>query len=100
MKSQEEAGVALYEISVMATKNQETYEYYTAGVKRDQSKIVFEEAGLMLRGSPLQGKFKINRDAIVHLKTGSFIKPLSKDDGKSGDGTNPAGIILDRICRV
>ena len=94
-KSQEEAGVALYEISVMATKNQETYEYYTAGVKRDQSKIVFEEAGLMLRGSTLQGKFKVNRDAIVHLKTGSFIKPLSKDDGKSGDGTNPAGIVLD-----
>ena len=31
-KSQEEAGVALYEISVGATKNQEVYEYYTAGV--------------------------------------------------------------------
>ena len=27
-KSQEEAGVALYEISVMATKNQETYEFF------------------------------------------------------------------------
>mgnify|MGYP000668236954 FL=1 len=32
-KSQEEAGVALYEISVQATKNKEVYEYYTAGVK-------------------------------------------------------------------
>ena len=39
-KSQMEAGVALYEISTQATKNQETYEYYTAGVKRDQSKII------------------------------------------------------------
>lgn len=94
-KSQEEAGIALYEISVMATKNQETYEYYTAGVKRDQSKIVFNEAALMLKGSPLQGKFKITREAIGHTKTGSFIKALSKDDGKSGDGTNPAGLILD-----
>ncbi len=94
-KSQEEAGIALYEISVIATKNGESYEYYTAGVKRDQSKIVFNEASLMLRGSPLRSKFKINRDAITHRKTGSFIKALSKDDGKSGDGTNPAGLILD-----
>lgn len=94
-KSQEEAGVALYEISVMSTKNQEVYEYYTAGVKRDQSKIVFNEAQLMLRGSPLRSKFKTTRDAIVHIKSGSFIKALSAEDGKKGDGTNPAGLILD-----
>lgn len=94
-KSQEQAGIALYEISVMATKNQETYEYYTAGVKRDQSKIVFNEAGLMLRNSPLRTKFKITRDAIVHIKSGSFIKALSAEDGRKGDGTNPAGLTLD-----
>lgn len=94
-KSQMEAGVALYEISVQATRNDEVYEYYTAGVRRDQSKIIFNEAVLMLRGSPLRSKFKITRDAITHIKTGSFIKALSKEDGKSGDGTNPAGLILD-----
>lgn len=94
-KSQEEAGIALYEISVMATKNQEVYELYTAGVKREQSKIVFNEAGLMLKGSPLRSKFKVTRDSIEHIRTGSFIKPLSKEDGKSGDGTNPAGLIID-----
>ncbi len=94
-KSQEEAGVALYEIAVMSTKNQEIYEYYTAGVKRDQSKIVFNEAGLMLKGSPLRTKYKITRDSITHIKTGSFIKALSAEDGRKGDGTNPAGLILD-----
>ncbi len=94
-KSQEEAGIALYEISVMATKNEELNEFYTAGVKRDQSKIVFNEAELMLRKSPLRSKFKITRDSITHIKSGSFIKPLSKEDGKSGDGTNPAGICCD-----
>jgi phage terminase large subunit-like protein len=94
-KSQEEAGIALYEISVMATKNQETYEFYTAGVKRDQSKIVFNEARLMLNGSPLRFKFNLKRDEVEHIKTGSFLRPLSKDDGKSGDGTNPAGLVLD-----
>lgn len=94
-KSQEEAGIALYEISVTATKNNEVCEEYTAGVKRDQSKIVFNEAELMLRGSPLRQKFDIKRDEIKHAKTGSFIKALSKEDGKSGDGTNPAGLIID-----
>lgn len=94
-KSQMEAGVALYEIAVQATKNGETYEYYTAGVKRDQSKIIFKEAQLMLNGSDLRTRYKITRDAITHIKTGSYIKALSKEDGKKGDGTNPAGLILD-----
>ena len=94
-KSQEEAGVALYEIAVMSTRNQEVYEFYTAGVKRDQSKIVFNEAALMLKGSPLRTKFKVTRDSIVHIRSQSFIKPLSAEDGKTGDGTNPAGLVLD-----
>ncbi|MBC6681326.1 terminase large subunit [Zhenpiania hominis] len=94
-KSQEEAGVALYECAVTATKNGEVAEIYTAGTKRDQSKIVFTEAGLMLRGSPLQTKFRVTRDSIRHYKTGSTIKPLSKEDGRSGDGTNPALLVLD-----
>ena len=94
-KSQMEAGVALYEISVWSTRNQENYEYYTAGTKRDQSKIILNEAKLMLNNSPLKTKFKITRDAVFHRKTGSFIKALSKEDGQNGDGTNPAGLILD-----
>ena len=94
-KSQEEAGVALYEIAVTATKNQEVYEGYTAGTKREQSRIVFNEAGLMLRGSPLQVAFRVTRDSITHSLSGSTLKPLSKEDGKSGDGTNPAILILD-----
>lgn len=94
-KSQMEAGIALNEISEQAARNHEVYEYYTAGVKRQQSKIIFNECKLMLRGSPLKPKFKISRDIIEHKKTGSFILPLSKEDGRSGDGTNPAGLILD-----
>lgn len=94
-KSQMEAGVALNEISEQATRNREVYEYYTAGVKRQQSKLIFNECKLMLMGSPLKPKFKISRDIIEHKKTGSFILPLSKEDGRSGDGTNPAGLILD-----
>ena len=94
-KSQMESGEALYEIAIQATKNMETYEVYTAGTKRDQSKIVFSECNLMTKGSILRSKFNFKRDEIVHIKTGSFIKPLSKEDGKTGDGTNPACLILD-----
>lgn len=96
-KSQEEAGVALYEISVVAARNGEAAEGYTAGTKREQSKIVFNEAGLMLKGSPLQSKFRVTRDSIRCYQTGGILKPLSKEDGKSGDGTSPAILILDEF---
>lgn len=100
-KSQLESGVSLYEISVTATANGEVAEVYTAGTKREQSKIVFEECKLMLRGSPLQSKFRCTTSAVTHTKTGSFIKPLSREDGRNGDGTNPALLVLDsRTCRV
>lgn len=100
-KSQENGGIALYECAVTSTKNNELNEIYTAGSKREQSLIVFEEADLMLRGSPLRRKFNITKSMIKHIKTGSYIKALSKDDRKSGDGSNPACLILDgRTCRV
>ena len=49
----------------------------------------------MLNGSKLRPKFKITNSRIEHIKTGSYIKPLSKDDGRNGDGTNPAVLVLD-----
>lgn len=92
-KSQMLSGINLYEISVCSNKNKETYEAYTAGTKRDQSKIIFNECSLMLRGSPLATKFRITRDVIKYKD--SFIKPLCKEDGRKGDGTNPAILTLD-----
>ena len=86
-KSQEEAGIALYEISTQSVKNNEVYEYYTAGTKSQQSRIVFNECKLMLRKSPLRMKFKLTNDLIEYKPTGSFIRPLNKDDVDSGDGS-------------
>ena len=94
-KSQEQAGVALYEMAYGATKNGEINECYCAGTKREQSEKVFAEAGYMLRGSPLALKFDCCKTVITHKKTGSYLKPLSKDDRKNGDGSNPAVLILD-----
>ena len=94
-KSQELAGLALYEVSVVSTKNKEANEVYCAGTKRDQSKIIFNECQLMLNESPLKKFFHITKSAIYHEKTCSFLKALCKDDGKRGDGSNPACLILD-----
>ncbi|GCD10582.1 terminase large subunit [Clostridium tagluense] len=94
-KSQEEAGVVLYEIATQSTKNNEVYEAYCAGVKREQSKVIFDECGLMLKGSPLATKFNITKSLITHIKTGSYLKALCKEDGKKGDGTNPAILVID-----
>lgn len=94
-KTQMQAGCILYEISVVATRNNEIAETFCAGTKREQSKILFSECQNMLKGSPLSPKFKVTRDKIEHIKTSSFLKPLSKQDGKTGDGTNPAALVLD-----
>jgi phage terminase large subunit-like protein len=94
-KTQEEAGVVLYEIATQSVKYNEILETYCAGTKRDQSKLLFNECKNMLMGSPLRKKFKITKTEIVHIKTNSFLKPLSKEDGQKGDGTNPAVLVLD-----
>ncbi|WP_347460451.1 terminase TerL endonuclease subunit [Clostridium sp. DMHC 10] len=94
-KSQLESGIALYELACGSTKNGEVYEINCAGVKRKQSKIVFDEAKLMLKGSQLALKFRVTRDSIIHIKTGSTMTPLSKEDGQSNDGGNIALMIID-----
>lgn len=94
-KSQEQAGCLLYEMAVESTKFGEMYETYCAGVKREQSGIIFDECRYMLKGSPLARKFRITRSEIRHIKSDSFLKALSKEDRRSGDGTNPALLVLD-----
>lgn len=94
-KSQEEAGVILYEMSYGSAKNKEINECYCAGTKREQSNLVFDECKNMLIGSPLAVKFECGKKLIEHIKTGSFLKALSKEDKRTGDGTNPAVLVLD-----
>ena len=94
-KSQNMAGVGLYEISYYSTKNNEISEVYSAGTKKDQSRLIFDEAKLMLNGSSLADRFNRLRTEIIHMKTGSFFRPLSKEDGQKGDGTNPQCFLID-----
>jgi len=63
--------------------------------KENNQKLFFDEAIRMLNKSQLKSKFKITRDRITHIKTGSYLEPLNAEDGKKGDGTNPAILIID-----
>ncbi|MED1786158.1 terminase large subunit [Brevibacillus laterosporus] len=92
-KSQSLSCVASYEAMALGENMSEVY---CAATKKDQAKIVWKETKAMLDGcSELKGKYKVAYGEIVHPKSQSIIKPLSKQDGKTGDGLNPQCGIID-----
>nr|WP_211750362.1 terminase TerL endonuclease subunit [Paenibacillus sp. Marseille-Q4541] len=92
-KSQSLAGVASYEAMAFGEGMSEVY---IGATKTEQAKIVYKETKAMLDQCPeLKGKWKEAYGRITHLKTESVIRPLSKDDGKTGDGLNPQAAIID-----
>lgn len=71
-------------------------EVYCAATKKDQAKIVWEETQKMIEGcGDLADKFRTAYGTITHLKSDSIIRPLSKEDGKKGDGFSPQCGIVD-----
>lgn len=92
-KSQSLGGVGSYEGSAFGESSAEVY---CAATKKDQAKIVWEETEAMILGHEyLKDRFKVAYGTITHLKSGSVIKPLSKEDGKKGDGYSPQCGIID-----
>ncbi|SFL39033.1 Phage terminase-like protein, large subunit, contains N-terminal HTH domain [Gracilibacillus orientalis] len=92
-KSQSLGASGSYEASAFGEPSAEVY---CAATKKDQSKIVWEEIEAMIMGNPdLRERFKVAYGTITHLKSGSIIKPLSKEDRKTGDGTNPSAFFID-----
>ncbi|MCX7635295.1 MAG: terminase large subunit, partial [Syntrophales bacterium] len=92
-KSQTLGCVATYEAMAIGEGMSEVY---IGATKTEQAKIVWKEAKSMLDGCPeLQGKYKIAYGVITHLRTDSIIRPLSKEDRKTGDGLNPQAAIID-----
>lgn len=99
-KSQDKAIQALYE---MAAFGETKAEIYIAATKKEQTRHVWAEAVWLFQNShpEIQESFicKHDRDLkeviIRHGKSGSFFARLSKDDKKSGDGSNPHFFILD-----
>lgn len=92
-KSQSLGTVGSYESSAFGEPSAEVY---CAATKKDQAKIVWEEIeGMIMANENLRDRFKVAYGTITHLKSGSIIKPLSKEDRKSGDGTSPSCFIID-----
>lgn len=92
-KSQSLGTVGSYEASAFGEASAEVY---CAATKKDQAKLVWEEIeGMILSHPQMKDRFKIAYGTITHIKSGSIIKPLSKEDRKTGDGTNPSTFIVD-----
>lgn len=86
-KSQSLGTVCSYEGSAFG---EYAAEVYCTATKKDQAKIVWEETEAMIMGNPdLRDRFRVAYGTIEHLKSESIIKPLSKEDGKKGDGYSP-----------
>ncbi|MBD7937145.1 terminase large subunit [Cytobacillus sp. Sa5YUA1] len=92
-KSQSLGGVGSYEGSAFG---EPFAEIYCAATKKEQAKIVWDEIeGMIMGHADLRDRFKVAYGTITHIKSGSIIRPLSKEDKKSGDGYNPQCGIID-----
>lgn len=92
-KSQSLACVGSYEEMAFGEPMSEVY---IGATKAEQAKIVWNEIKAQINQCDfLKGKFKIAYGKIEHLKSQSFITPLSKDAGKTGDGLNVQCGIID-----
>lgn len=92
-KSQSLAAVGTFELMA---DDEGASEVYCGATKSEQARIVWEEAEACLnRCEELKGKFKVAYGRIEHPKSGSYMRALSKEDRKSGDGLNPQCGIVD-----
>jgi len=93
-KSTEAAGVG---IVGLVADNEPGSEVYSAATRKEQARIVFDEACRMVRASPeLRKKLRVLKLAIVHEAKSSKFEPLSSD-ARTLDGLNPHHIIVDEL---
>ena len=93
-KSTKMSGVGLY---LLLADNEPGAEVYSAATKKDQAKIIHEEAVQMVRKSPeLAAELTVVKNNIAHIESASKFEPLSADD-KTLDGLNIHGGLIDEI---
>ena len=95
-KSTDAAAVAL---KGLVADGEPGAEIYSAATKKDQARLVFDEARRMvLRSPPLMRKVKVlTRVLAVDATLSSFV-PLSADE-RTLDGLNPHVIVIDELHR-
>jgi phage terminase large subunit-like protein len=93
-KSTKLAGVGIMQLTI---DNEGGAEVYSAATKKDQARIIFDEAARMVSASPelrrdvRRFKFNLSIDA-----TSSKFEPLSADE-KTLDGLNPSCLLIDEL---
>ncbi len=93
-KSTMGAGVGLY---LQAADGEPGAEIYTAATKRDQARIVHQEAVRMVKQSPALGReLRVFKDNIHSERSFSKFEPLGRDSGTL-DGLNVHGAIVDEL---
>lgn len=86
------AGIGLY---LLIADGEAGAEVYSAATKKDQARIVHEEATRMVRKSPLlRGKIGIFVDNLSVVATNSKFEPLGADS-ETQDGLNPSAALID-----
>lgn len=91
------AGIGLY---CLLADGEARAEVYAAGSKKDQAMILFRDAVAMVDQSPaLQARLTKSGGNpvwnLADLKTGSFFRPISSDDGQSGP--RPSCALVDEV---
>jgi len=93
-KSTLAAGIALY---LLMADGEPGAEVYSVATKKEQARIVFDEAKRMVAKSPpLRKRIKPYREELRHTKSESVFKPLSSDSKKL-DGLNPHAFVADEV---
>ncbi|MGZ8916258.1 MAG: terminase large subunit [Methylobacter sp.] len=88
------AGIGLYGL----TKDDEGGpEIYAAATKREQSRILFDEAARMIKQSrPLHRRLDVQQHRIINPSNFGKFEPLSAD-GQTMDGLNPHLALIDEL---
>jgi len=93
-KSTEAAGIALVGLTA---DGEPGAEIYSAATKKDQARLVFDEAKRMARSSPaLRARVKRRQFNMSVAGTDSKFEPLSSDV-RSLDGLNPHFVVIDEL---
>lgn len=91
------AGIGLY---CLLADGEPRAEIYAAGSKKDQAMVLFRDAVAMVDQSPLLAA-RLRKSGgnpvwnLFDLKTGSFFRPISSDDGQSGP--RPSCALCDEV---
>lgn len=73
-------------------------EVYSIATKRDQAKLVWNDADRMVQKNPgLSRRIRSFALSLADESTASFFRPLGRDSGESEQGVNPHGYIVDEL---